>query len=390
MKKDTLVGHLGRNPGETRGTVNMPVYRASTIVFPDLETYGSRPADDYKTPRYGIHGNPTNWALEEAVAKLEGGYNAVAVCSGLAAINAALCAFVKSGSHVLIADSVYGPTRNFCNKRLAAFGVEIEYYDPQIGAGIKKLIKSNTCLVFCEAPGSLSFEMQDIPAIAREAHARDIPVLADTTWGTPYFFKSFDHGVDVSIHAATKYIVGHSDVMMGMIVTNEKNWLPVRRTVADYGYCSSADDCYLALRGLRTIGVRMKQQMANAIAVARWLKTQPDVERVLFPALESDPGHAIWKRDFDGAASLFSFVMHPASKKDVTTFVNALKLFGIGSSWGGFESLVTAPNIAPLRSATRWPETGPVIRLHIGLEDPDDLIDDLAQAFAKMAFESRR
>lgn len=385
MKKDTLLGHLGRNPGETHGTVNMPVYRASTIVFPDLETYSTRPADDYQTPRYGIHGNPTNWALEKAVAELEGGHNAVAVCSGLAAINAALCAFVKSGSHVLLADSVYGPTRNFCNKRLAAFGVEIEYYDPLIGAGIKDLIKSNTCAVFCEAPGSLSFEMQDIPAIAREAHARDIPVLADTTWGTPYFFKSFDHGVDVSIHAATKYIVGHSDVMMGMIVTNEKYWLPVRRTVADYGYCSSADECYLALRGLRTIGVRMKQQMINAIKVARWLESRSEVERVLFPALESHPGHAIWKRDFEGAASLFSFVLKPVSRKQIAAFVDGLKLFGIGSSWGGYESLVTTPNIAPLRTATKWNAAGQTIRFHIGLEDTDDLIADVDQAFAKMA-----
>jgi cysteine-S-conjugate beta-lyase len=385
MKKDTLLGHLGRNPSETHGTVNMPVYRASTIVFPDLETYSTRPADDYQTPRYGIHGNPTNWALEKAVAQLEGGHNAVAVCSGLAAINAALCAFAKSGSHVLLADSVYGPTRNFCNKRLAAFGVEIEYYDPLIGTGIKKLIKSNTCLVFCEAPGSLSFEMQDIPAIAQEAHARDIPVLADTTWGTPYFFKSFGCGVDVSIHAATKYIVGHSDVMMGMIVTNEKYWLPVRRTVADYGYCSSADECYLALRGLRTIGVRMKQQMSNAIKVARWLESRSEVERVLFPALESHPGHAIWKRDFEGAASLFSFVLKPVNRKQVAAFVDALKLFGIGSSWGGYESLVTTPNIAPLRTATKWSAAGQAIRFHIGLEDTDDLIADVEQAFAKMA-----
>ena len=385
MKKDTLLGHLGRNPGETQGTVNMPVYRASTIVFPDLETYSTRPPDDYQTPRYGIHGNPTNWALEKAVAELEGGHNAVAVCSGLAAINAALCAFVKSGSHVLLADSVYGPTRIFCNKRLSAFGVEIEYYDPHIGAGIKNLIKSNTCVVFCEAPGSLSFEMQDIPAIAREAHARDIPVLADTTWGTPYFFKSFDHGVDVSIHAATKYIVGHSDVMMGMIVTNEKYWLPVRRTVADYGYCSSADECYLALRGLRTIGVRMKQQMTNAIKVARWLESRSEVERVLFPALESHPGYAIWKRDFEGAASLFSFVLKPVSRKQIAAFVDGLKLFGIGSSWGGYESLVTTPNIAPLRTATKWNAAGQTIRFHIGLEDTDDLIADVDQAFAKMA-----
>jgi cysteine-S-conjugate beta-lyase len=385
MKKDTQLGHLGRNPGATQGTVNMPVYRASTIVFPDLETYSTRPPDDYQTPRYGIHGNPTNWALEKAVATLEGGHNAVAVCSGLAAINAALCAFVKSGSHMLLADSVYGPTRNFCNKRLGAFDVEIEYYDPLIGGGIKNLIKSNTCLIFCEAPGSLSFEMQDIPAIAHEAHARNIPVLADTTWGTPYFFKSFDHGVDVSIHAATKYIVGHSDVMMGMIVTNEKYWLPVRRTVADYGYCSSADECYLALRGLRTIGVRMKQQMTNAIKVARWLESRSEVERVLFPALESHPGHAIWKRDFEGAASLFSFVLKPVSRKQVAAFVNALKLFGIGSSWGGYESLVTTPNIAPLRTATKWNAAGQTIRFHIGLEDTDDLIADVDQAFTKMA-----
>ncbi len=385
MKKDTLLGHAGRNPQQTQGTVNMPVFRASTIVFPDLETYGTRPADDYQTPRYGIHGNPTNWALEQAVAKLEGGHNAVAVCSGLAAIVAALCAFVKAGDHVLVADSVYGPTRNFCNKRLASYGVTTEYYDPLIGAGIKNLIKSNTKVVFCEAPGSLSFEMQDIPAIAHEAHARDIPVLADTTWGTPYFFKSFDHGVDVSIHAATKYIVGHSDVMMGMIVTNEKYWLPVRRTVADYGYCSSADECYLALRGLRTIGVRMKQQMASAIKVAQWLQSRAEVARVLFPALEGDPGHAIWKRDFEGAASLFSLVLKPVSRKQVAAFVDGLKLFGIGSSWGGYESLVTAPNIAPLRTATQWRDEGPAIRLHIGLEDTDDLIADVTQALAKMA-----
>ena len=385
MKKDTLLGHAGRNPANHHGTINTPVFRASTIVFPDLETYSTRPGDDYKTPRYGIHGTPTTWALEEAVAKMEGGYNAVAVCSGLAAINAALCAFVKAGDHLLMTDSVYGPTRTFCDKQLKGFGVEIQYYDPLIGAGIKNLIKTNTKAIFCEAPGSLSFEMQDIPAIAREAHARNIPVLADTTWGTPYFFRSFEHGVDVSIHAGTKYIAGHSDVMLGMIVTNEKYWLPVRHTVADYGYCSSADDCYLALRGFRTIGVRMRQQMANALQVARWLQTRAEVKRLLYPALESDPGHAIWKRDFDGAASLFSLVLHPVSKKQITAFVNALKLFGIGSSWGGYESLVVVPNISPIRTATTWAADGPVIRLHIGLEDPQDLIEDITQALTKMA-----
>ena len=385
MKKDTLLTHLGRDPSKSSGTVNTPVYRASTIVFPDLETYEKRPGDNYKTPRYGIHGTPTTWALEDAVAKLEGGHDSVAVPSGLAAITAALCAFAKNGSHVLIADSVYGPTRHFCDKRLTAFGVSVEYYDPLIGGEIKKSIKTNTCVIFCEAPGSLTFEMQDIPAIAREARARNIPVLADTTWGTPYFFRSFEHGVDVSIHAGTKYIVGHSDVMLGMIVTNQRYWLPVRKTVADFGFCVSPDDCYLALRGFRTIGVRMKQQMASAIKVANWLEKRAEVNRVLFPALASDAGHAIWKRDFEGAASLFSFVLNLVSKKQITAFVNALELFGIGSSWGGYESLVTAPNIAPLRTATRWNAAGPVIRFHIGLEDADDLIADVEQAFTRMA-----
>ena len=384
MKKDTLLTHVGRNPAQTSGTVNTPVFRTSTVVFPDLETYENRDPNDYKSMRYGVHGTPTTWAFEEAVARMEGGHMAVAVPSGLAAITAALSAFVKQGDHLLVTDSAYAPTRMFCDRQLRANGIEVEYYDPLIGAGIAGLIKANTKAVFCEAPGSLTFEMQDIPAIAAAAHARGIPVLADTTWGTPYFFRSFERGVDVSIHAATKYIVGHSDVMMGIIVTNEKYWLPVRRTVAEYGYCVSPDDCYLALRGFRTIGVRMKQQMANAIAVANWLQGRTEVQRVLFPALEGDPGHAIWKRDFDGAASLFGVVLQPAERAKVTAFVNALKLFGIGSSWGGYESLVTAPHPEKVRTATKWNPGGPTIRLHIGLEDPADLIADLEQALPNL------
>jgi cystathionine beta-lyase len=226
--------------------------------------------------------------------------------------------------------------------------------------------------------------MQDIPAIAKAAHAHGLPVLADNTWGTPYYFRSFEHGVDVSIHAATKYIAGHSDVMMGLIVTNEKYWLTVRRAVADYGFGVSPDDCYLALRGLRTIGVRMRQQMQSALTVARWLQKRSDVKRVIYPALEDDPGHQIWKRDFDGAASLFSFVLIPVSGQAIETFVNALRLFGIGSSWGGYESLIQVAHIAKHRSATKWDPGGPTIRLHIGLEDPDDLISDLEQAFGAM------
>jgi cysteine-S-conjugate beta-lyase len=384
MKKDTLLARLGRDPAQYRGMVNTPVFRTSTVIFPDLESYEQRDPDNYKTMRYGIYGTPTTFAFEEAVAKMEGGHLAVAVPSGLAAITAALAAFVKSGDHLLVTDSVYAPTRIFCERQLKPNGVDVQYYDPLLGSGIEKLIKSNTKAIFCETPGSLTFEMQDIPAIAAVAHARGIPVLADTTWGTPYFFPSFERGVDVSIHAATKYIVGHSDVMMGVIVTNAQHWLRVRRTVSDYGFCVSPEDCYLALRGFRTIGVRMKQQMAGALRIAQWLQARPEVLRVIYPALADDPGHAIWKRDFTGAASLFSFVLRPVSDEAVSALVNALELFGIGSSWGGFESLVTVVRTAKIRTATQWNPGGPALRLHIGLEDPDDLIADLEQAFSRM------
>jgi cystathionine beta-lyase len=334
--------------------------------------------------RYGLSGTPTTFAFEEAVARMEGGHAAVALPSGLAAIVVALCAYLKAGDHLLVPDSVYTPTRVFCDRRLAPNNIEVEYYDPLVGAGIEKRIKANTRAVFCEAPGSLSFEMQDIPAIAACAHRRGIPVLADTTWGTPYFFRSFEKGVDVSIHAATKYIAGHSDVVMGVIVTNESHWLTVRRAVADYGYGVSPDDCYLALRGFRTIGVRMKQQMENALKVAGWLQSHPRVKRMIYPALEGDPGHAIWKRDFSGAASLFSFVLQPASEKQVAAFIDALEVFGIGSSWGGFESLAIVARIERYRTVTKWDPGGPTIRLHIGLEDPGDLIADLERGFAAL------
>src|SRR6185503_5853233 len=289
MKKDTILAHAGREPEKYQGMVNTPVFRASTILHEDLETYEAPRDEDYLRISYGRHGTPTTRALENAVAQLEAGIRAVALRAGR--------------------------------------------------AGIAKLIRPNTRAVFCESPGSLTFEMQDIPAIAKAAHDRGVPVLADTTWGTPYFFRSFERGVDVSIHAATKYICGHSDVMMGVIVTNEKHWRTVRKCVADYAYSASPDDCYLALRGLRTLGVRMKHQMQSALRVATWLKARPEVKDVLYPALEGNPGHAIWKRDFSGAAALFSFVMQPAHSKQVPAFVNALELFGIGSSWGGYESL---------------------------------------------------
>ena len=384
LRPDTITAHAGRDPQRFDGVVNTPVYRASTVLFPDVASYESRNPDDYKVMRYGIYGTPTTFALEEAVAQLEGGYAAVALPSGLAAIVAALAAFAHSGAHILIADSVYQPTRNFCDKRLRHQGVEIEYYDPALGAAIAGLIRPNTTAVFCEAPGSLSFEMQDIPAIAAAAHARGVAVLADTTWGTPYFFRAFEHGVDISIHAGTKYISGHSDVMLGVVVTNEQYWLKLRRAVADYGSCVSPDDCYLALSGLRTIGVRMRQQQQSALTIARWLQSRPEVLRVLYPALEGDPGHAIWKRDFSGAASLFGVILKPASARAVAALIDGLALFGIGSSWGGFESLAIRADPGKYRSATRWNPGGPLLRLHIGLEDPADLIADLEQGFAQM------
>jgi cystathionine beta-lyase len=384
MKKDTLLARAGRDPARYQGMVNTPVFRTSTVLFPDLESYEARGGDDYKKVRYGLHGTPTTFALEEAVAAMEGGYAAVALPSGLAAITAALCAYATAGTHLLVTDSCYGPTRTFCDRRLRPNGVEVEYYDPLVGAAIEKRFRPTTRAVLCESPGSMTFEMQDIPAIAEAAHARGIAVLADTTWGTPYFFRSFEKGVDVSIHAATKYIAGHSDVVMGLIVTNQAHWLTVRRAVDHYGFGVSPDDCYLALRGFRTIGVRMRQQMANALRVARWLQSRPEVRRVIYPALESDPGHAIWKRDFTGAASLFAFVMQPASEAQVRAFMNALELFGIGSSWGGFESLAVVARLERWRSLAPWDPGGPTIRLHIGLEDPDDLVADLERGFAAL------
>lgn len=385
MKKDTLLTSVGRDPARYDGMVNTPVFRTSTVIHPNLAAYETRPAEGEKSVRYGRYGTPTTFALEEAVAQMEGGYRAAAVPSGLAAITAALCAFLKTGDHLLVSDSVYGPTRSFCEHQLKRYGVEVEYYDPLIGAAIGARMKDNTRVVFCEAPGSLTFEMQDIPAIAEVAHARGAVVLADTTWGTPYFFRSFEHGVDVSIHAATKYIAGHSDVMLGLVVTNERCWMPVRRTITDYGYIASPDDCFLALRGFRTIGVRMNHQMASALRIAKWLQSRPEVKQVIYPALETDPGHALWKRDFEGAASLFACVLKPVEAAAVASFVDTLELYGIGSSWGGFESLITVIHADAYRTATRWNPGGPALRLHIGLEDPDDLIADLERGFQALA-----
>jgi cystathionine beta-lyase len=381
---ETAVLHYGRDPEKYAGVVNPPIYRGSTILFPNIEAMHAAERNWHAEPYYGRHGTPPTFAFEQAIADLEGGYRAVAVSSGVAAITSALSAFVASGDHVLMVDTTYGPTRKFCESLLRRFGVETTYYPPNIGAGIADLMRPNTRVVYLESPGSLTFEMQDVPAIAAAAKAKGAAVILDNTWGTPLFFKPFSCNVDVSIHAATKYIVGHSDALLGVIVANAATFMAVKQAAALYGHHAAPDDIYLAQRGLRTMAIRLERHAANALALCDWLLTQPEVSRVLNPAHPSDPGHALWQRDFTGACGLFGFVLHSnISDRQVTALVEAMTLFGLGFSWGGYESLVLPVNLSSLRSATRWQE-GPVVRLHAGLEHADDLRDDLARGFAAL------
>jgi cystathionine beta-lyase len=386
LKPDTLLAHLGRDPKAQHGAVNPPVYHASTILYKDVESL--RGAKDIRFHRnsvtYGRSGTPTTFALQDAVAELEGGYGAIAVSSGLAAVTASIMALVEAGDHILVTDSVYGPARAFCDSVLARFGVETSYYDPLIGSGIAALIRENTRLVFTESPGSQTFEVQDIPAIAEAAHAAGAAVLMDNTWGTPLYCKPFNLGVDVSIHAGTKYIVGHSDAMLGMIVTSEAYYEKVRRGVMSLGHSAAPDDVYLGLRGFRTLSVRLERHHRTGVALATWLSERPEVARVMHPALPGDPGHAIWKRDFAGACGLFGLVLHPVSLRAVDEMLDHLELYGMGYSWGGFESLIIPTDPGSMRTATQWTDPGPALRIHAGLEDLDDLIADLDAGFARL------
>lgn len=388
LAKDTLLVHAAGDAAAQQGAVNPPVYRASTILFPTVATFeASRdPATRFDVVRYGQLGTPTTFALERAMAAIEGGYRSMLLPSGLAAVTSALQALVASGDHLLMVDTTYASTRRFCDTTLTRFGVSTTYYDPLAGADIARLIRPNTRLVFVESPGSMTFEVQDVPAIAAAAHAAGAVVVMDNTWASPYCFAPFEHGVDVSIQAATKYIAGHSDVMMGTITTTEALYDRVRSAIADHGYCVSPDDAYLVLRGLRTLGVRLERHERNARRVAGWLATQPNVVRVHYPALDGDPGHAIWARDFTGASGLFGVSLAPAPKTAVEAMLDGLRLFGKGVSFGGFESLAIPLDPAPLRTATHWPNAAehPYLRLHIGLEDPDDLIADLAAALERL------
>ncbi|WP_119458486.1 cystathionine beta-lyase [Rhodospirillaceae bacterium SYSU D60014] len=381
---DTLIGHAGCRPQDNHGIINPPVYHASTVLFPSVAALEEAVRDRFDRVYYGRYGTPTTFALEEAVAALEQGDRAIALPSGLAAIAATLTALLKAGDHLLMVDSVYEPVRTLCNRTLARFGVTTTYYDPLIGAGVADLIRPETRLVYLESPGSLTFEVQDIPAIAAAAHAAGALVAMDNTWATPLFFKPFRHGVDISIHAATKYIVGHSDAMLGLVVTKDPHYRTIKASAQAMGYCAAPDDCYLALRGLRTLSVRLQRHQETGLALARWLRQRPEVAQVLHPGLPDDPGHALWRRDFSGATGLFSIVLNPVSKAALAAMLDGMTLFGMGFSWGGFESLILPVKPEAVRTATSWSAPGPTLRLHAGLEDPQDLITDLERGFDRL------
>jgi cystathionine beta-lyase len=377
LKPETRLVVAGREYAE-HGIVNPAVYHASTITFPTVKSLLER--DQPYT--YGRKGTPTSRAAETAIAALEGGHDCKISSSGLAAVTTTLLAFLKTGEHLLMPDTTYFPVRQLCDSMLKGLGIETTYYDPLIGRGIAGLIRANTKVVYCESPGSQTMEVQDIPAIAEIAHARNCIVILDNTWAGGFYFNAFAHGCDVSVQAATKYIVGHSDAMLGSTVCNEQTWGQFKQAFEAMGQFAGPDDMYLALRGLRTMSVRLERHMRNATAMAEWLRGRNEVESVLYPALSNAPGHEIWKRDFTGASGLFSVVLKPASEQSVAAMLDNLSLFSMGFSWGGFESLVVP--FKPVRTATTWTATGPCLRFHIGLENPEDLIDDLKQGFERL------
>ena len=385
FRRDTLLAHVGGSPADRHGAVNPPVYRASTILFRTVaEWEASRVhANRFNVLRYGQLGTPTTFALEEAIAMLEGGYRAMLLPSGLAAATTALLALLKAGDHLLMTDSAYQPTRHFARVILARYGITTTFYDPRIGADMEALMRPETRVVFLESPGSITFDVQDLPAIAEVAHAHGALVAIDNTWATPYFLPAMQLGADVSIIAATKYISGHSDVLLGTITTTERLYEPARAMVAELGYSVSPDDAFLVLRGLRTLGVRMERHQKSALQVAQWLQGRPEVKQVLYPALPTDPGHGIWKRDFTGASGLFGVVLRPVPKPAVDAMLDSLRLFGMGASFGGFESLAIPMDSTRLRHLTGSADNR-FIRIHVGLEDPSDLIADLEQGFAQL------
>ena len=360
------------------GVVNTPVYRASTILYRDLASLEAADAPYI----YGRLGTPSSRSLEEAVTALEGGARTVLCPSGLNAIATAILSVCSAGDHLLVTDSCYSPTRVFCDGSLRRLGIETSYYDPAVGGRISELFRSNTRAVFCESPGSLTFEIQDVPAIAHLAHERGASVLLDNTWATPLYFEAFARGADLSIQAATKYVGGHADVMLGYVTANAAHAQRLVDAHEELGLCASGDECFLALRGLRTMPVRLARHQETGLKLARWLKGRPEVARVLHPALEGDPGYDIWRRDFTGASGLFGVALRPVANKALAAFFDGLSLFGRGYSWGGYESLIVPAHIR--RTARKFASQGPVLRIHAGLEDANDLLADLEAGLTRL------
>ncbi|WP_416355168.1 cystathionine beta-lyase [Aureimonas phyllosphaerae] len=375
---------VGHDPETTQGFVNPPIVRGSTVLFPDTSTMRRR-AQKYT---YGLRGTPTLDALEAAIDELEGSHGTILVPSGLAAVSLPLLAFLGAGDHCLVVDSVYGPTRLFCDTMLKRMGVETEYFPPGIGAGLSHLMRPNTKVVFLEAPGSNTFEMMDVAEAAGIARAGGAVSMLDNTWATPLLFRPLEHGVDLSIHALTKYPGGHSDLLMGSVSATRETFGRLRDAQMQLGINVSAEDAYLVFRGLKTMDLRIRAHEQSTLALARWLDGHEDVARVLHPALPSFPGHDLWQRQFDGSTGLFSFVLRGGGREEAAAFLDALSLFGLGYSWGGFESLALEVDLTDRIHATA-PTEGPMIRLQIGLEDVADLQADLEAGFAAVRAMSR-
>lgn len=384
--QETEATHASNEPfkDNNQGVINPPIYRASTVLFRTLAELRASDKDKFTGLHYGIYGTQTTFAYEEAIAKLEGADKSITVPSGLAAVTTSLMAFLNPGDHLLMVDSTYGPTRKFCDSILAKYNIATTYYDPLVGASIAELVRPNTKVIYLESPGSNSFEIQDIPAIQAVAKARNIVTILDNTWATPYFFKAFEHGVDISLHAATKYIGGHADLMLGSINTRKEYYRRLKIQVHGLGMCVSPDDCWMALRGLRTMPTRLKQHEANALELAQWLQKRPEVKSVLHPAFPDHPGHAFWKRDFRGSSGLFAVELFPKNDAQIAAMIDHMELFGLGYSWGGYESLILPVHEDMSRSAAPKRTTGPILRLHAGLEHLEDMKKDLEAGFHRM------
>lgn len=377
----TQITQLGRDASKQAGFVNVPVYRGSTVIFPTVSDLEHNRAEF----NYGTMGTPTIASLENAWSALAGAAGTVLSPSGLGAIALSLLTTLKAGDHLLMPDSVYRPTRNFCAGMLTKMGIETTYYDPLIGTEIESLFRPNTTTLFLESPGSQSFEIQDVPVMTRAAKKHNIATIIDNTWATPIFFRAHEHGCDLSLEAGTKYLGGHSDLLMGVVSANESWWPQLRQTYDLMAMLPGAEDCFLALRGLRTMHLRLKEAEKRGLEMAHWLSERPEVMRVLHPALPECPGHELWKRDFTGSSGLFSFVLKPEfTKAGVANMLDHMGIFGMGYSWGGFESLMIPFNCADYRTATTWQPGGLTLRIQIGLEDMDDLKTDLAEGFARL------